>query len=118
MNNKEDNPIYKYICNSCDFKCNEKSRWDKHIECEKHKTGQRKKRCDYSGPYKCNKCNYETNNSTTFKQHNLNEHSNKSERELGFKFYCKVCDFGTFSNSLFNKHKLSEKHIKHEKNYL
>jgi len=117
----EDNEVeinYKFICIPCNFKCNEKSRWDKHIECDKHKTGQRKTRCDYKGPYKCDICNYDTKNSTTYKQHILNEHSNKEIREKEFKFYCKLCDFGTFSNSLYNIHKKSDKHIKHEKNYI
>lgn len=109
---------FKNICILCNFKCNEKSRWEKHLESEKHKTGMRKKRSDYKGPYKCNLCNYETKNAITYKQHNLNEYSNKNERENGFKYYCNLCDFGTFSNSLFEKHKLSDKHIKHEKNYI
>ena len=118
MENKDVLKEYKFICNQCNFKCNEKSRWEKHTESEKHKTGQRKKRCDYGGPYKCERCEYETENSTTYKQHILNEHSNKEEREKGFKYYCKLCDFGIFSNSLYEKHKLSDKHIKHEKNYI
>jgi hypothetical protein len=115
--NNQEFKNYKYICIQCDFKCNEISRWEKHIESVKHKTGKRKKRSDYNGPYKCDKCVYETNNSITFKQHILNEHGNIKEREEGFKFYCKLCDFGTFSNSLFEKHNKSNKHIKHEQNY-
>ena len=68
---------YKYICE----KCNENSKWDKHINTEKHKTGNNKKRSDYGGPYKCEICNYETRNNTLFKQYTLNYHSIKEERE-------------------------------------
>ncbi len=108
---------FKYICKDCDFKCNDLSRWNKHVQTQKHITGKRKLRSDFAGPYKCDKCNYETKNSTTFKQHKLNDHSSKEERESGFKFYCKLCDFGTFSKGLYDNHKISDKHIKHEKNY-
>jgi hypothetical protein len=113
----EEETIYKYICIPCDFKCNKKIAWDKHIETAKHTMGKRKTRSDYGGPYLCEECKYETKNKTTFKQHNLNEHSNKEEREKGFKYYCKLCDVGTFSKGLFDKHKLSDKHLRHEKNY-
>jgi hypothetical protein len=98
---------YKYKCENCKFYCNEISKWEKHIETEKHKTG---KRSDYKGGYKCDKCNYETINKITFKQHILNEHSTKSEREKEFKYYCIMCDYGTFSIDLYDRHKLTKKH--------
>ena len=118
MEELNNNEKYKYNCNSCNFKCNENSRWEKHIETDKHKTGRRKLRSDYNGPYKCNECEYETTNSTSYKQHKLNEHSNKEERENGFKYYCKLCDYGTFAKILINKHNNSDKHKKHEKYYI
>jgi hypothetical protein len=37
-----------------------------------------------------------------YKQHILNYHSNKEEREEGFKYYCKLCDYGSFSKDFFN----------------
>jgi len=37
---------YKYNCKQCDFKCNIKSRWEKHVSTELHKTGKRKQRSD------------------------------------------------------------------------
>jgi hypothetical protein len=103
---------YKYNCNICKFKCNYKSQWEIHIETELHKTGKKKKRSDCKNPYKCEKCNYVTKNIFTFKQHMLNEHSTKKEREEGFKFYCKYCDFGTFSSDLISTHNETEKHRK------
>ena len=72
--------------------------------------------CRHCFKYKCIKCNYETKNNIMFKQHNLNYHSNKDERENNFKFYCKLCDYGSFSKDLLEKHNLTEKHKKHECN--
>ncbi len=115
MENKKE---YKYTCENCKFSCNEISKWEKHIETEKHKTGKRKKRSDYKGLYKCEKCNYESANKIIFKQHILNEHSNKEEREKEFKYFCKMCDIGTFSKDNWNRHINSQRHIKHEKNYI
>ena len=82
---------YKYICEKCNFKCQYESQWNTHIERELHKTGIKKRRSDIKEPYKCDKCNNcETKNLYTYKQHILNEHSNKEEREKGFKYYCKI----------------------------
>jgi hypothetical protein len=44
------------------------------------------------------------------KQHYLNEHCNKKEREEGFTYYCKECDFGSFSEKTMEKHKNTKKH--------
>ena len=99
------------------FHCNEEIRWKKHIETELHKTGKRKQRSDYDGPYDCKDCNYKTTNATTFKQHKLNEHANKETREKEFRHYCKLCDYGTFSGQLIEKHNNSYKHERREKYY-
>lgn len=106
-------PIYKYICKQCDFTCQYKSAWEKHIITELHTTGKRKTRIDFKGICKCDKCDYKTRNQTTFKQHVLNEHSNILEREQSFKYYCKQCDYGTFSIDLYNKHNNTTKHKKY-----
>lgn len=45
-----------------------------------------------------------------FKQHKLNEHATKEQREKEFKFYCKCCDVGSFSKDIYEKHTNSEKH--------
>lgn len=108
---------YKYNCEECRFHCNEQIRWKKHIETELHKTGKRKQRSDYGGPYDCNNCDYTTPNATTFKQHKLNEHADKETREKEFKYYCKLCDYGTFAKQLIEKHNKSDKHERREKYY-
>lgn len=113
----EEVEVYKYVCEQCRYKSNDIHRWNKHLTTELHKTGKRKVRCDFHGPYNCEECDYKTLNATTFKQHKLNEHSNKEKRETEFKFYCKVCDFGSFSKQLFEKHLTTDKHKIHEKYY-
>ena len=81
------------------------------------KTGKKKKRSDCKAPMVCDKCEYKTKNTITFKKHILNEHSTKKEREEGFKYYCKYCDFGTFSTDLFDGHNTNHKHKKRLENY-
>jgi hypothetical protein len=105
--------IYKYSCEKCNFKCQYESQWNIHINTELHKTGIKKKRSDIKEPYICDKCDKcKTKNLYTYKQHILNEHSKKEEREKGFKYYCKLCDFGTFSITFIENHNKSEKHMK------
>ena len=100
----------KYICEKCNFKCNTKARWENHINTELHKTGTRKKRCDYKEPTKCENCDYATKNITILKIHILNKHSNKQIREKEFTFYCKSCDYGSFSKDSIEIHNNTEKH--------
>ena len=104
MNNNKD---YKYKCENCKFYCNEISKWEKHIETEKHKTG---KRADYKGEYKCDKCQYENKNVFAFKQHILNNHSSIEEKKKEYTYFCDLCGFGTFSENSLNIHNNSKKH--------
>jgi hypothetical protein len=101
---------YKFNCDKCNYKCKYESHWKNHLNTELHLTGQRKTRSDVKEPYKCEKCDYKTKNITTLKQHKLNEHSTREEREKEFKYFCSYCNFGTFSVDLFNKHNLTKKH--------
>ncbi|ATZ80823.1 hypothetical protein BMW23_0777 [Bodo saltans virus] len=101
---------FKYNCEQCDFHCNAESIWTTHINREKHKTGKNKTRTDKKDPLQCDKCDYITKNKTTMLQHVLNEHSDKKEREIKFKFYCKICNVGSFSIDLFNLHNNCKKH--------
>jgi hypothetical protein len=107
---------YKHNCESCKFRCNEKSKWEKHINTEKHKTGKNKKRTDYNEKgYVCEICEYKTRNITLCTQHKLKNHSTKEEREKGFKYYCKSCDYGTISKDIYDTHMGTEKHKRKEK---
>ena len=116
INNMEitEKSIYKYVCNNCNYKCKFECEWVKHCNTELHKTGTRKKRSDIKDVYKCENCLYSTKNKIMMKQHKLNEHSTKEQREKDFKFYCKCCDVGTFSKDIFEKHNITDKH----KNYI
>jgi len=61
----------------------------------------------------CKNCDFKTKNNIQFKEHNLNYHSNKEEREKEFKYYCKYCDYGTFAVSFIEKHNNTIKHKRH-----
>lgn len=100
----------KYKCEQCNFECKYVAQWNVHIETELHKTGKRKKRSDVKEAVKCEQCDYKTKNKTTMKSHKLNEHSNKEEREKGFRYYCKYCDCGTFSKDILERHNKTQKH--------
>ena len=103
---------HKFFCEKCNFKCDYESLWLKHTETTLHKTGIKKKRSDIKEPYECKICNsYKTKNLYTFKQHTLNEHSDKEKRRNEFKYYCEYCDIGTFSEDIHLKHNKSEKHM-------
>jgi hypothetical protein len=109
--------VFKYNCEQCDFHCNAISTWEKHTITTKHQTGKKKIRSDYKGGYKCEICEYKTENKTSFKQHTLNDHATKEQRESEFKFYCKTCDYGTFSKDLYERHNMSDRHKKRIENY-
>jgi hypothetical protein len=100
----------KYTCEKCNYTCNYKSLWEKHISTELHKTGKRKQRSDVKSPYKCEECEYQTKNTVAFKEHKLNYHSDKETRMKEYTYYCKYCDFGSFSNKDYLKHEDTKKH--------
>jgi hypothetical protein len=103
----------KYICEKCNFKCNSKISWNKHIETEKHKIGKNKIRSDKIYPCKCiisENCNFIATKKSHMDQHILMFHSTKEERKANYKYYCDYCDFGSLSEVAFNKHLLSNKH--------
>jgi hypothetical protein len=106
----EEEPEYKFVCDKCVFKCEYESQWINHSNTELHLTGFRKKRSDYQGDTKCDKCDYTTRNIVTMKKHVLNKHATLEQREKEFKFYCKICDFGTFYKDTIEVHNNSEKH--------
>jgi len=110
MNNIEN---FKYYCEKCNYKCNIISNWEKHISTILHITGKKKIRSDCKEINICKNCDFKTKNNIQFKEHNLNYHSNKEEREKEFKYYCKYCDYGTFAVSFIEKHNNTIKHKRH-----
>ncbi len=105
---------YKYVCDKCNYKCDIKTRWEKHLKTELHITGKKKIRSDYKGDKKCTKCNYIGKTLNSLIEHNLNYHATIEEREKEFKYYCKLCDYGTLSKDLMNNHNNTKKHKRHE----
>ena len=101
---------YKFICETCDYKCNFDSQWKIHCDTELHKTGKRKKRTDKTEVGQCKQCDYCTENYSLMLKHILNKHATIEERKEKFKYYCELCDFGTFSVDTFNVHNNSDKH--------
>ena len=105
----------KYYCEKCCFRTNFLSHWEQHTESKKHNGEKRKERCDKFLEPKCKFCNYETNKTTNMKQHYLNKHGSKEERQKEFLFYCDNCDFGCFIKLLFDRHLESIKHQNSQK---
>ena len=101
---------YKFVCESCNYKTNIKTRMEKHFNSELHKTGKKKIRSNYKGEYKCEKCDYSNINKYNYKEHYLNHHGTLEEREKEFKYYCKDCDYGTYSKKFIDNHNISTKH--------
>jgi hypothetical protein len=94
---------YKYYCEKCNFKNNNRILYEKHLETTLHKTGEKKKK-GKKEDYKCDKCDYTTEKISNYNSHFLNNHSTKEERREKYKYYCEYCDMGVFTESMFKKH--------------
>ena len=58
----------KYICETCSYKCNKKSDWDKHINTKKH-LGNTMETTNSHNTYTCNNCNKTYNNRSGLWKH-------------------------------------------------
>ena len=104
---------YKYVCEKCNYKHNNKLNYEQHCRTGLHLTGQRKPRADKLGiEYKCEECGYNTLNKNNYLTHKLNNHSTLADRKKEFKYYCETCDFGVFVESCYNKHTTSKNHLR------
>jgi len=99
----------EYKCEKCDYLTNQKVNYEKHIKTEKHITGIRKTRSDKK-ENKCDICSHICSSKHTLKEHKLNMHSNKKEKEKEYKYYCKECNIGKTYKTSYEKHMNSEKH--------
>jgi hypothetical protein len=106
---------FKYNCEYCKYYTDYISLWNKHIETEKHIYGKRKQRSDTKDEHKCLKCSFHSKNFTNYRQHYLNYHGTREERERGFKYYCNICDYGTFSDAFYDKHLETYRHQRLER---
>ncbi len=100
---------YKYKCEKCNYNTNLLSSYNKHLQSVLHQTGERKIRSDKKNS-KCELCDYTCTSQHTLREHNLNYHATKAERETAYKFYCKPCDVGKMYEVQFNEHLSSNKH--------
>ena len=99
----------KFFCEKCNYGTDNKYVFAKHLETIFHKTGEKKRKSN-KVIYKCEKCDYETTKNNNYKNHLLNNHSTKEERQKEFKYYCNDCNFGIFNEKLYNNHLKTKKH--------
>ena len=73
----------KYICETCSYKCNKKSDWDKHINTKKH-LGNTMETTNSHNTYTCNNCNKTYNNRSGLWKHKkkCNEIKNYDEDNI------------------------------------
>jgi hypothetical protein len=106
-----DKDKFKFFCDKCNYGTDIKYSLLQHNETILHKTGERGKEfIKEKEIYKCNICDYESNNKNNYLTHKLNNHSTKEEREKEFTYYCKFCDFGVFTESSMKTHNESIRH--------
>lgn len=101
-----ENIKYYAICDCCNYKALDKSKWEKHVNCQKHKR---------NGKYKfedciCNICGYCAVHTFNFKIHKIVCHGTSEEKKTA-PFYCECCNMAFFCNLFYTKHMESKKHI-------
>jgi hypothetical protein len=96
---------YYDICKCCNFKALDKSKWEKHINCKKHKRNGRSKYEDYQ----CKICNYWTLQLRNFMIHKIVHHGTTEEKKSAPK-YCECCNKAFFCDLFYSKHIESLKH--------
>ncbi len=99
----------KFKCEKCNYFTEYKYSYNKHLQSGLHLNGERKIRSDKKNS-KCELCDYTCSSQHTLREHNLNYHSTKEEREKAYKFYCKPCDVGKMYEVQFEEHLNSNKH--------
>ena len=104
-----DNHELEFKCEKCNYLTNQKVNYEKHLKTEKHTMGKQKTRSDKK-ENKCNICNHTFSSQHTLKEHNLNIHTNKKEKEKEYKFYCKECNIGKTYETCYKRHINSKKH--------
>lgn len=110
---KENKPDKKFYCEKCDYKCNKKSDYEKHLMTRKHKiltnTSEMSSKvveyvCECGKQYKHRQSLY--HHKKNCKYIHLDFKENKSVQN----FYCEKCDFGCSKKSNYEKHLSTAKH--------
>lgn len=96
---------YYAVCECCNYKALDKSKWNKHLNCEKHKRNGKYKFEDYI----CKMCGYCAVHTYNFKIHQIVCHGTIQEKKTA-PFYCDCCNMAFFCNLFYGKHMKSKKH--------
>jgi hypothetical protein len=96
---------YYATCGCCNYKALDKSKWEKHINCQKHKRNGKYKFEDYM----CKICGYCALHAYNFKIHAIVCHGTTEEKKTA-PFYCECCNMAFFCDLFYNKHMKSNKH--------
>jgi hypothetical protein len=99
------NVKYFATCECCHYKALDKSKWNKHINSEKHKRNGKYKFENYI----CNDCGHFSIHVKGFKMHHIVCHGTTEEKKSA-PFYCECCNRAFFCNLFYNKHMESIKH--------
>jgi hypothetical protein len=97
---------YYAVCECCNYKALDKSKWEKHLNCQKHKRNGKYKFEDYV----CEICGYCAVHTYNFKIHKIVCHGTIEEKKSAL-FYCKCCNMAFFCDLFYNKHMKSKKHF-------
>ena len=106
------NVKYFATCDCCNFKALDKSKWEKHINSEKHKRNGKYKFENYI----CKICGHFSIHIRGFKMHHIICHGTVEEKKTAPK-YCECCNKAFFCDLFYNKHITSPKHKLSLKHY-
>ena len=107
----------KFVCESCDFKSDKISNYNRHLQTIKHKRS-----CSGKNPVKKSNENFISNydnknvctndyiHTKTKNDKNDNKNDNKSGENPALKYECKFCDFKSNKKSHYDEHLQTKKH--------
>lgn len=97
----EINPVFKFYCETCNFKTNRKSQYDEHITTEKHKIALNPE----TSAFVCELCNYSVYRKSQYDRHLLTpKHIRLASSECDME--CENCQKKYKNPASLNKHKL------------
>ena len=96
---------YNFNCLNCNYSCNSKQNYEKHLTTQKHLKN--------ANIFRCEDCNYTCNTFQNYEKHldtykHINAISNKNKPA----FICKKCKYICYNQQRFNRHLETQRHIK------
>jgi hypothetical protein len=108
--NKYGREIYQCITCESDETINKKY-FRKHLKTKSHKINHLKPWEKLIYLYNCDKCNYHTDISNKFKEHELTKgHIEKLKLDIKYIYECEYCEYKTNRNGEYRDHLESDKH--------